>query len=1138
MADKDVQILITAQDRATDALKKLTAELSTVTNKLSGVQQEATASSTALGKMANSFSILNTGIGNFVRNAVYFTVMGAAIQGMTTAFNTGLSSMVSYNAQMQDMSIGFTTMIGNAEAAQEYINQIKDFAAVTPFETKDVAMASTKLMAFGWKVKDIIPDLTTIGNAAAGLNVGTEGVNRMTLALGQLSMKAHANAQDMRQLEEVGVDALGYLGKKFNLTAADLDDLSKTGISGYEAMRAILEGMANDPKFENMMAKKSKTLTGLWSTLKDNLTEISGKIGESMSAYIGSALESLTEKTSQFVKTMRGSGIATALDEAFGTETAAKIYAVGTIVTNVVQTISNAFAFLTSLPSGGLFSAFLEGVYNVVAWLKVFSQNLVENAGYVIAYAASFAGAMVIMYSPAIVAGFGTLVTALTEVRIALTLFAGAGYTAAAASSLASLGGVAGAVGTVLATLTSPVVIASAAFLTLTAGLIYAEQKFGIVSETIEDVQKVITENMGIIFAVVSGVTASWVTWIVISTSSTWLPVVVSSITTLIGWLRSLSIMQGIQTLTTVVAQAVQLGWAGVAVVVVTAFRSIAVAAAAAWTAVISPVALVVLAVGAVVGAFVYLADTTGESGNKILTWMGRIVNAIKQAATAAWNFLSGKFDAINPFKIDTSQYQIDFEKQLEEARRQMAKLLEEARNALDNAGGRSYGFKGGDEGKKGSTGKTEIETQIDNMLKLKANLEEKIAEVSQSAPKIAQTKLSKEITGFRIKIADAQRQGVDTTEIESLVSQYEKLYGEKLNKDLLQAQKKFIAETNKLVAENSDDVIAIAKAEAEARKVELDKQVDDWRKAGMTEEDIARRTAQTKLQIEKDLTEKINNENATRLSRKLQAVENNRVINGLSVPGTMNQTTAVLLEQKAHYEEMVRTHVEGTKERAEAEKNLADTVKKLNDQNRYSMSTSYKEAIKDIRDKMKDYASIMTSTFDEINSTLESNWTKMLSGQQDFATSMKNIWKDMTQQILSMMAQILYYQMVYKPLQSFFTSMLVGGGIPNSVPDFAGVGFAAVGGYRQGWTVVGENGPELVNFSDPGRVYTADQTQKMLGGSQTPVTVNVINQSGQQVQVAKKETKFNGVETVVNLWLEGYAQNYGGMQTILGGAK
>lgn len=40
------------------------------------------------------------------------------------------------------------------------------------------------MMAYGWKVKDIIPDLTSIGNAASALNVGEEGINRIILALG------------------------------------------------------------------------------------------------------------------------------------------------------------------------------------------------------------------------------------------------------------------------------------------------------------------------------------------------------------------------------------------------------------------------------------------------------------------------------------------------------------------------------------------------------------------------------------------------------------------------------------------------------------------------------------------------------------------------------------------------------------------------------------------------------------------------------------------------------------------------------------------------------------------------------------------------------------------------------------------
>src|SRR5690606_3693943 len=47
-----------------------------------------------------------------------------------------------------------------------------------------------------------------------------------------------------------------------------------------------------------------------------------------------------------------------------------------------------------------------------------------------------------------------------------------------------------------------------------------------------------------------------------------------------------------------------------------------------------------------------------------------------------------------------------------------------------------------------------------------------------------------------------------------------------------------------------------------------------------------------------------------------------------------------------------------------------------------------------------------------------------------------------------------------------------------------AGVVARAQGGWtRPGWVLVGEEGPELVNFSAPGRVYTADETEAMLAG-------------------------------------------------------
>lgn len=53
------------------------------------------------------------------------------------------------------------------------------------------------------------------------------------------------------------------------------------------------------------------------------------------------------------------------------------------------------------------------------------------------------------------------------------------------------------------------------------------------------------------------------------------------------------------------------------------------------------------------------------------------------------------------------------------------------------------------------------------------------------------------------------------------------------------------------------------------------------------------------------------------------------------------------------------------------------------------------------------------------------------------------------------------------------------GGGSRGNIP-----GYAKGGRADKGWALVGEEGPELVNFSQPGRVYTADETRDALTGA------------------------------------------------------
>lgn len=59
-----------------------------------------------------------------------------------------------------------------------------------------------------------------------------------------------------------------------------------------------------------------------------------------------------------------------------------------------------------------------------------------------------------------------------------------------------------------------------------------------------------------------------------------------------------------------------------------------------------------------------------------------------------------------------------------------------------------------------------------------------------------------------------------------------------------------------------------------------------------------------------------------------------------------------------------------------------------------------------------------------------------------------------------------------------------------DKMSEVSEIGAYAKGGRApRGWALVGEEGPELVNFSNPGRVYTASETQAMLGGTDAPMT-------------------------------------------------
>lgn len=194
---------------------------------------------------------------------------GGMLIGGAAVAKIGLSmSMLKQNAQ-----IAFTTMTGSGAKATKMMADLQKFAATTPFEFRELIPAAQRLMAMGFAAKDVVPILTDVGNAAAGLGIGTEGVNRITLALGQMSAKGHVAGGELMQLTEAGVPAIRYLAKAFHVSTSEMSDMVEKGlVPADKGIKAIRDGMRGD--FGGLMEKQSKTLAGAVSNIKDSFTAI------------------------------------------------------------------------------------------------------------------------------------------------------------------------------------------------------------------------------------------------------------------------------------------------------------------------------------------------------------------------------------------------------------------------------------------------------------------------------------------------------------------------------------------------------------------------------------------------------------------------------------------------------------------------------------------------------------------------------------------------------------------------------------------------------------------------------------------------------------------------------------------------
>lgn len=238
-----------------------------------------------------------------------FSGIGKAALGLGAA-GVGIAGVlgkigVGYNIEMENYMTSFTTMLGGADKATKHINDLKVFAAKTPFEMTDLAEASQKLLAFGGNVEDVQPDLKMLGDISQG---NGEKFKSLSLVFGQVSSQGKLMGGDLLQMINAGFNPLLIISQKTGKSMSQLkDEMSKGQISFDMVKDAMKSATSEGGMFFNAMESQSKTLSGQWSTLKDNFNSILGEALIPVNAFIRDNL--LPGINSMFEDIQKGEGL-------------------------------------------------------------------------------------------------------------------------------------------------------------------------------------------------------------------------------------------------------------------------------------------------------------------------------------------------------------------------------------------------------------------------------------------------------------------------------------------------------------------------------------------------------------------------------------------------------------------------------------------------------------------------------------------------------------------------------------------------------------------------------------------------------------------------------------------------------------
>ena len=235
-----------------------------------------------------------------------------------------VKSGVDYNATMESYLTNFKVMLGSEEAAATKLSEIRKMAASTPFSLDDLTSGTQTLLQFGIAADDTTGVLQRLGDISLG---NAEKLQTLTRAYGKMSSAQKVTLENVNMMIDAGFNPLNQICDATGESMSDLYKRISDGKVSFSELEVAVEAATSQGgQFYNGMLEASQTFSGRMSTLKDNVSALTGELTSGLFAALGDLVVKLNEvvvsfldsdeKMAQLKETI---GIATAVVAAAGT---------------------------------------------------------------------------------------------------------------------------------------------------------------------------------------------------------------------------------------------------------------------------------------------------------------------------------------------------------------------------------------------------------------------------------------------------------------------------------------------------------------------------------------------------------------------------------------------------------------------------------------------------------------------------------------------------------------------------------------------------------------------------------------------------------------------------------------------------